>query len=418
MKEENSYLIIKWRYIIHLMFLLSGVFIISCGVCHPGISGADKLKLPYEDTVRTSQRAFTIINMGQGNGISGVTYGNNEAGINGRANISGDVENYGGYFYSRGLKGIGVYSVADNFDGQNYGGKFVSNGIKGIGVYGEASFRGREYNFGGFFSAKSEIGQGVHGESYGDQGRGMVGIAYSTAENINYGGHFSSYGKFGRGIYGETFGENGIGVVGLASGLEGKAIYGKASNNDDGINYGGYFLAFGKQGRGIYAQGGYNGYAAELNGTTKTTVLEITGGSDLSELFSIKKYKDILPVCGMIVSINPDAAGELIISNSPYDKKIAGIISGAGDITYGMVMGQNDSILKGKFPVALTGRVYCLAVNSNGSIHPGDLLTTSEIPGYAMKVTDYEKARGAILGKAMSSLEAKEGLILVLVTLQ
>jgi hypothetical protein len=35
-----------------------------------------------------------------------------------------------------------------------------------------------------------------------------------------------------------------------------------------------------------------------------------------------------------------------------------------------------------------------------------------------MKVTDYERAKGAIIGKAMSSLEEGRGLILVLVSLQ
>ena len=81
-------------------------------------------------------------------------------------------------------------------------------------------------------------------------------------------------------------------------------------------------------------------------------------------------------------------------------------------------MGQKDSKADGSHPVALTGRVYCWADASNGSIQPGDLLTTSDIPGHAMKVTDYARAQGAIIGKAMSSLEEGEGLVLVLVTLQ
>ena len=51
-------------------------------------------------------------------------------------------------------------------------------------------------------------------------------------------------------------------------------------------------------------------------------------------------------------------------------------------------------------------------------IEPGDLLTASDTPGHAMKVTDYTKAHGAILGKAMSSLESGKGLVLVLVSLQ
>ena len=35
-----------------------------------------------------------------------------------------------------------------------------------------------------------------------------------------------------------------------------------------------------------------------------------------------------------------------------------------------------------------------------------------------MKVTDYRKAQGAILGKAMTELKEGKGLVLVLVTLQ
>jgi len=68
--------------------------------------------------------------------------------------------------------------------------------------------------------------------------------------------------------------------------------------------------------------------------------------------------------------------------------------------------------------VALTGRVYVWADASAGPIRPGDLLTTSDTAGLVMKVTDYERAQGAIIGKAMSSLDEGQGLILVLVGLQ
>jgi hypothetical protein len=83
-----------------------------------------------------------------------------------------------------------------------------------------------------------------------------------------------------------------------------------------------------------------------------------------------------------------------------------------------MMMGHTGSAADGDYPVALTGRVYCWADAANGSIGPGDLLTTSDTPGHAMKVTDHAKAQGAILGKAMSSLENGKGLVLVLVSLQ
>lgn len=116
--------------------------------------------------------------------------------------------------------------------------------------------------------------------------------------------------------------------------------------------------------------------------------------------------------------INPDNPGKLMISEKPYDRCVAGIVSGAGGINSGMVMGQTNTVADGKYPIALTGRVYCYADASNGTIKPGDMLTTSNTVGYAMKVTDYTKAQGAILGKAMSNLEEGQGLVLVLVTLQ
>jgi hypothetical protein len=68
--------------------------------------------------------------------------------------------------------------------------------------------------------------------------------------------------------------------------------------------------------------------------------------------------------------------------------------------------------------VALSGRVYVQADASNGAIEPGDLLTTSSLPGRAMKVTDHAKSQGAILGKAMTALDHGQGMVLVLVTLQ
>ena len=120
---------------------------------------------------------------------------------------------------------------------------------------------------------------------------------------------------------------------------------------------------------------------------------------------------------GMVVSIDTKNPGELIVSSKSYDRTVAGIISGAGGVKPGMLMSQTGTIADGNHPVALTGRVYCLADASNGAIQPGDLLTTSDTPGHAMKVTDYTRAHGTILGKAMSALEEGRGLVLVLVTL-
>jgi hypothetical protein len=163
-----------------------------------------------------------------------------------------------------------------------------------------------------------------------------------------------------------------------------------------------------------------NGIRIYENGNVACKVLQITGGSDLSEQFDIRAIKEDLPPSpGMVVSIDPESEGDLIISTKAYDRSVAGIISGAGGVKPGMLMGQEGSKADGASPVALTGRVYCWADASHGAIQPGDLLTTSNTPGHAMKVADYTKAQGAILGKAMSSLEEGEkGQILVLVALQ
>lgn len=154
-----------------------------------------------------------------------------------------------------------------------------------------------------------------------------------------------------------------------------------------------------------------------IAGKITTPVVEITGGSDLSEQFDVKAAKEKLEP-GVVVSIDPEEPGKLVVSSQIYDRRVAGIISGAGGITTGMLMGQAGSVANGQHPVALSGRVYCWADASSGSIQPGDLLTTSDTPGYAMKVVDHRKAQGAIIGKAMSALAEGKGLVLVLVSLQ
>ncbi|MCP4707335.1 MAG: hypothetical protein GY869_01810, partial [Planctomycetes bacterium] len=153
------------------------------------------------------------------------------------------------------------------------------------------------------------------------------------------------------------------------------------------------------------------------NGEVAVKVLIISGGSDLSEQFKINnENQKINP--GQVVCIDPENPGELILSKKAYDRTVAGIVSGAGGVNPGMLMGQKGTLADGNNPVALTGRVYCLADATNGPIEPGDLMTTSNIPGHAMKVTDYTKAQGAILGKAMSKLQHGKGLVLILVSLQ
>jgi hypothetical protein len=147
-------------------------------------------------------------------------------------------------------------------------------------------------------------------------------------------------------------------------------------------------------------------------------------GADFAENFDINLETvggEAMPAKvepGMVVSIDPSSPGKLMLSGTAYDRRVAGIISGAGGVKPGMIMSQEGTLADGKHPVALSGRVYCWVDASNGVIEPGDLLTTSGTPGHAMKVADANKAQGAIIGKAMTGLKEGKGLVLVLVTLQ
>jgi hypothetical protein len=151
------------------------------------------------------------------------------------------------------------------------------------------------------------------------------------------------------------------------------------------------------------------------NNRVITPTLEITGGNDIAEPFEISEAGRIQP--GLVVVIDETNPGKLKLSDEVYDKKVAGIISGANGINTGISLQQTEILYEGEL-VALCGRVYVKANTSNGSIEPGDLLTSSSISGEAMKVTDFERAKGAVIGKAMSSLKTGEGFVLVLVSLQ
>jgi hypothetical protein len=152
----------------------------------------------------------------------------------------------------------------------------------------------------------------------------------------------------------------------------------------------------------------------DVAGNTRTCTLTITAGCDLAEPFPLDA-EDIPK--GSVVVIDKEHPGKLKLSTLSYDKRVAGIVSGANGINPGISLHQ-EGALDGGENVALSGRVYVLADATNEPIQPGDLLTTSEVPGHAMKVTDYGRAQGAILGKAMGQLDNGRGMVLVLVTLQ
>ena len=150
------------------------------------------------------------------------------------------------------------------------------------------------------------------------------------------------------------------------------------------------------------------------DGNLTCNSLSILGGADLAEPFAMSE-QDV--VAGSVVVIDEKNPGRLKLSYAAYDHKVAGVVSGANGIKAGISMVQEHALEAG-CNMALSGRVYVLADAQYGAIEPGDLLTTSDTPGHARKVTDHAKAQGAILGKAMSVLREGRGQVLILVTLQ
>lgn len=156
--------------------------------------------------------------------------------------------------------------------------------------------------------------------------------------------------------------------------------------------------------------------ALHVEGTTRTRVLQVTG-ADVAEPFPVINSKSVEP--GMVVTIDADHPGALRLSRKAYDRAVAGVLSGANGLAPGVTLtGPDGAPPSESFHLALTGRVYCWAEASSGEIMPGDLLTTSDVPGHAMKAADRDRAHGAIIGKAMTSLQGERGLVLVLVNLQ
>ncbi|MGE0480371.1 MAG: hypothetical protein AB7Q17_07860 [Phycisphaerae bacterium] len=163
----------------------------------------------------------------------------------------------------------------------------------------------------------------------------------------------------------------------------------------------------------VNARAGGNIVLSPLGGgAVQVPVLEITG-ADIAEKFPASESLEP----GMVVAIDTKNAGKLCLARGAYNRCVAGVVSGANNFSVGAVLGNLPGHEDAP-PIALSGRVYVQCDASAGAIEPGDLLTTSETPGYAMKATDLDRSHGAVIGKAMERLENGRGLVLALVNLQ
>ena len=230
---------------------------------------------------------------------------------------------------------------------------------------------------------------GVYGESAWQtamwgKSTSAIGVYGNSSTYVGVWGESASY----EGVRGVSHNVNHAGVVGVNDAAGGVGVYGIASNG---------------------------GYAAWLDGRTKTKSVEITGGADLAQHFATADKAPVEP--GTVMVIDADHPGQLKVSGAAYDGKVVGIVSGAGGVNTGLTLRQDDT-LEGDLVVAIAGRVYCKAEAHSTPIEPGDLLTTSDVAGHCMKAADREQAYGAVIGKALTGLDKGEGLVLVIVNLQ
>jgi hypothetical protein len=118
---------------------------------------------------------------------------------------------------------------------------------------------------------------------------------------------------------------------------------------------------------------------------------------------------------GTVMVLTDD--GALAMSGSAYDTRVAGIVSGAGSYKPALLLDRRETG-RTRLPIALMGKVFCRVDASLGVVRVGDLLTTADRPGHAMRIADPSRAFGAVIGKALAPLAAGIGLIPVLVSLQ
>ena len=193
-----------------------------------------------------------------------------------------------------------------------------------------------------------------------------------------------SQGGTSAGVAGRNDNPKGAGVLGVSA--QGIGVLAR----NEGGNAAGLFASSVNGDAGFF-QGDVT-IAGNLTMSLPTSVISFSG-QDCAEHFDIADLRDIEPGTVMVIT----DAGTLRPSQQGYDKKVAGVISGAGDYKPGLILGKQESQDNNKTPLALVGKVYCKVDADYAPIDVGDLLTTSPRAGHAMKADDPLNAFGSVI---------------------
>jgi hypothetical protein len=252
----------------------------------------------------------------------------------------------------------------------------------------------------------------ISGQATDGASPGVMGMPLSGPNSPTTGQAIGVKGDGGGG-HGET--RQAIGVFGTTSDPTGIGVYGENPAGGLAGSFKGNFQVAGNEyvSGDLSCGGNFQCNESLTCNKTITALVDVVLGSDCAEDFDIVQSAQVEPGMVMVFTDN----GDLQVCRESYDKRVAGIISGAGDYKPGIILGRGRSH-PDRLPVALVGRVYCKADAEYGPIEVGDLLTTSPTPGHAMRALDPLKAFGAVIGKALRPLRVGQGLITVLVGLR
>jgi hypothetical protein len=305
----------------------------------------------------------------------------------------------------------------------------TENSIVGVAVGGIGTHGTSKTSTGA--GGVSESGVGVHGVSKAGPGvRGDAENDVAVFGNCENGDGVKGHGR--RGVVGESetfqgvFGKSrdNAGVVGESDKLHG--VFGICHDpNGGGVfghnDAGGFAAVFdGRVSQGPCETAGDHRVTGSVQVAGDHQVagnVHVTGdvqlaGGDLAEEFAVVGDIEVEPGC-VVVLADDDGVR---VSDQPYDRRVAGVMSGAGNYRPGLILDRKAGA--DRCPLALTGKVWCKVDANYAPVELGDLLTSSPTPGHAMRATDSVRAFGAVIGKALGSLQSGQALVPVLVALQ
>lgn len=233
------------------------------------------------------------------------------------------------------------------------------------------------------------------------------------------------------GVYGQSAQQ---GLVGVSGGAVGAGVFGAASQSGGdldpakggtGVRGTGYIGVHGETVTGVGVQGKtfgaglaglFNGNVRVEGGLEVTGVITVDGDISLRNRDVAERF-DAVAECvpGSVMVIEDNAKVQPCAR--PYDKRAVGVVSGAGYLKPAIILGEDESPAT-TVPIAMLGTALCLVDADKAAIEVGDLLTSSDTPGHAMKAVDQTRSFGAVIGKALGPLAGGRGMIPIVVALQ